>query len=114
MILNWNLPVTTTAVKAGYRIYWNQVAIFSVNDPSVLTFTDADRPVGTYSYYVTTLYSNPDGESPGSNVVSIAVMSKPDVVITGITLSLPLIYCGTQVLMTTDVTNNGSTDAIGM
>lgn len=114
VILNWSLPVTTTAVNAGYRVYRNQVAIANVSDPSALTFRDAGLSVGTYSYYLTTLYSNPVGESTGSNVVSIAVLSKPDVVITGITLSPPIIYCGTLVLMTTDVTNNGSTDAIGM
>jgi subtilase family serine protease len=114
VILNWNAPVATTAVNAGYRIYRNQAAIAFVNDPSVLTFRDAGLAVGTYSYYVTTLYSNPAGESTGSNVVSIAVMSKPDVQITGIALSPPVINCGTRVLMSTDVANNGSTDAIGM
>lgn len=112
--LNWSPPMATAAVSAGYRIYRNQVAIATVSDPSVLTFRDAGLAVGTYSYYVTTLYSNPIGESTASNVVSIAVLSKPDVVITGITLSPPVIYCGTRVLMATDVTNNGSTDAIGM
>jgi len=45
---------------------------------------------------------------------SIAILSKPDIVITAITLSPAIIYCGTNVLMTTHVTNNGSTDAIGL
>jgi len=55
----------------SYKLYRNGVEL---SDQTELTFNeqleDADA---TYEYYVTAVYSNPDGESQASNVVSVTV-----------------------------------------
>ncbi len=63
---------------SGYRVYRNGSSIANV---SVANYTDTGLSNGTsYSYYVTTVYANPAGESAASNTVS----ATPDVVMEAI------------------------------
>ncbi len=53
---------------SGYKVYRNSVAITTV---SATTYQDTGLTNGSsYSYYVTTVYSNPAGESAASNTVN--------------------------------------------
>ena len=59
---------TSERAISGYRIYRNSVAITTV---STTSYTDTGVVNGsTYTYYVTTVYANPAGESAASNTVS--------------------------------------------
>ncbi|MDD4034916.1 MAG: C25 family cysteine peptidase, partial [Candidatus Cloacimonetes bacterium] len=63
--LNWLAPVTGT--PSSYRIYKNGSLL---TDVTTLSYTDtAVVNETTYSYYVTTIYSDPAGESEPSNTV---------------------------------------------
>lgn len=74
--LSWN-AVTREAIETfsttdrnvtGYKVYRNASPIATVTET---TYTDNSVVNGTsYSYYVTTLYSNPTGESAASNTVN--------------------------------------------
>lgn len=64
-------------IISGYRIYRNDTALTTVTQTA---YTDNTASNGsTYTYYVTTVYSNPNGESAGSN--SVTVTPAPEVVI---------------------------------
>ncbi len=59
---------TANRLQSGYRVYRNGTAIADVTTTDYL---DQGLINGVlYSYYVTTLYSNPDGESPPSNTAT--------------------------------------------
>ena len=60
-------------VLNGYRIYRGGVLIHEVTDASVTSYTDTNRPSGTYTYYVTSVFRNPDNESGPSNQVVVTV-----------------------------------------
>lgn len=64
---------------SGYRVYRNGVAISTIPGTS---YQDTGLINGlTYSYYVTTIYANPAGESVASNTIQATPTSNPDVVI---------------------------------
>ncbi len=76
-----NKTKTTNVVKqkigghiaSAYNIYRNDELIHTISDLSVLTYTDTVYENGTYEYYVTKEFSNPDGESDPSNSVTVTV-----------------------------------------
>ncbi|MCL2065506.1 MAG: T9SS type A sorting domain-containing protein [Candidatus Cloacimonetes bacterium] len=67
--LSWEAPVFDTPQNLiGYAIYRNNVQLIEIDD--ILTYTDTGLINGTtYNYYVTALYTNPNGESAASNTV---------------------------------------------
>ena len=48
---------------SGYNIYRNGGLIHTIINPLTTTYTDSGLPDGSYTYYVTAIYSNPAGES---------------------------------------------------
>ena len=88
------LSTTTDRAISGYRVYRNSTAITTVTGT---TYQDTGLSNGTsYSFYVTTLYANPAGES----APSITVNATPSVVtsviigtgttVTGTTVASPI------------------------
>jgi PKD repeat protein len=55
---------------ASYKIYRDNVEIDQVTG---FTYTDLTRPPGTYSYFVTAIYTDPAGESDSSNIVTVVI-----------------------------------------
>ena len=65
--LNWSAPESGT--PGSYKIFRNSVYQSSVTS---LTYIDTGLSNGTsYSYYVTAVYSSPNGESDPSNTVNV-------------------------------------------
>ncbi len=69
--LSWTAPAAgSTGTLAGYNVYRDDTAITTAPVTGT-TYTDNTVTNGTtYSYYVTALYTTPDGESDPSNTVS--------------------------------------------
>lgn len=68
--LSWNAPSAADATLSGYKVYRNSTLI-TPNPISTLTYSDNTVVNGTsYSYYVTAVYTNPEGESAASNSVN--------------------------------------------
>ncbi len=69
--LNWAAPARSLDLRAlsGYKVYRNNSLLANT---TTVGFTD-NNVVNetTYSYYVTAVYSNPDGESEPSNTVQV-------------------------------------------
>lgn len=57
----------------SFNVYRNDVKIGSVTDLTVYSYQDIVQEKGTYTYYVTKEYSEPEGESDHSNTVSVTV-----------------------------------------
>lgn len=73
--LNWNIPAES--VPVGYNIYRNDEVI-NLTPITALVYQDNTALVGTtYSYYVTALYTDPEGESVPSNVVQAEPLNPP-------------------------------------
>ncbi len=58
---------------SGYKVYRNSTAIATISNIETTTYIDEDIPSGSHWYYVTALYSNPEGESLPSNAVKITL-----------------------------------------
>jgi hypothetical protein len=97
VVLTWTAPAGVT--PSGYNVYSNGEMLNPV-PITLLTYTDNTATVGfTQSYYVTALYSNPDGESAPSNSVIgeiiapptelNATVSNPNVILTWISPFVP-------------------------
>lgn len=65
----------------GYKIYRNSELLKTINDISTLNYLDSSLAKGTYEYYVTALYSNPDGESKASNKEKVTLTSVPNILL---------------------------------
>ncbi len=65
--LSWQAPLDV--VPASYNIFRDNVQINS-SPVTQLTYNDVNPPFGMHTYYVTALYTNPNGESVPSNSVS--------------------------------------------
>ena len=86
VVLSWQAPAqrneslvalstsrNSSRTLTGYKVYRNGTAIS--NTITTLTYTDNTALNGTtYNYYVTAIYSNPDGESEPSNTVTATPM----------------------------------------
>ncbi len=55
----------------GYKIYKDNVMVHQINDPAILTWTDAGLSNGTYMYYVKAVFSS--GDSPESNRIQMDI-----------------------------------------
>ncbi len=67
---NSNKLVQENRTLIGFKVYRNFIAIATL--PGTQTqYTDINLANGTYSYYVTALFSNPDAESGPSNTVTL-------------------------------------------
>lgn len=74
--LSWEAPVVEgdQPVLSGYAISRNNSQIAIITDPDILSFADSGLAVGTFMYYVTALYQNPEGESVPSNIVEVTIV----------------------------------------
>ncbi|HHN47422.1 MAG TPA: hypothetical protein ENN08_00545 [Bacteroidales bacterium] len=64
------LTPKSTQLFSSYKIYRNNIEIDQV---SGFTYTDMTVPPGSYTYYVTAIYTDPAGESDSSNVVEVVI-----------------------------------------
>jgi len=71
IILTWDQPSGTDNTRdlLGYKVYKNGLEIEEINDPTILTYTDAVLPAGVYEYYITALFHV--GESDPSNIETV-------------------------------------------
>ena len=65
----------TEGTLSGYKVYRNSSAIATINNPETTTYVDENMQHGSYTYYVTAIYSDPEGESLPSNTVQISLTS---------------------------------------
>jgi len=70
--LSWTIPQAgSSGTLSNYCIYRNNIFISTTN---LLTYIDNDLEWdASYDYYVTAVYSNPNGESVSSNIISIFI-----------------------------------------
>jgi hypothetical protein len=72
VILNWESPanIPNSMTLTGYKIYKNDQSITNLIETT--NYTDTDITLGnTYHYYITAIYTNPEGESDSSNVITL-------------------------------------------
>ncbi|HAQ62003.1 TPA: hypothetical protein DCR49_08430 [Candidatus Delongbacteria bacterium] len=75
VVLNWTAP--STKALSNYKVYRNSVNIATLSS-TILTYSDINRPEGTYEYYITAVYTgDPAGESYPSNKVNVTVVQFP-------------------------------------
>ena len=77
--LNWQPPMTGgLGTFIGYKVYRNDTLLSTFTIPENITnFADQNIEIGnSYSYYITALYTNPQGESIASNT-TISPISNP-------------------------------------
>ncbi len=60
----------------GYKVYRNGSSIATINDPFDLTYDDTGLSNGSYSYYVTALYSDPTEESAPTNTENVNISTQ--------------------------------------
>ena len=68
-----NKGSTREATLIGFNIYKNDEQIDSIDDPSIMTYTDTDLEPGTYEYYITAQFE--EGESDPSNSVNVEIVT---------------------------------------
>jgi M6 family metalloprotease-like protein len=67
IVLNWSAPESGT--PSSYKVFRNSSYLATTTNP---TYTDNGLTNGiTYSYYVTAVYTSPNGESDPSNTVAV-------------------------------------------
>lgn len=83
IILTWESPqdIPETMTLAGYKVYRDSLAITNVIETTQYTDTNITLD-NTYTYFVTAIYVNPDGESVPSNEIVIDYVSENDLTIT--------------------------------
>ena len=74
IILTWEQPSDTEITRdlLGYKIYKEGLEITEINDPAILTYTDAILPSGVYEYHITALFHV--GESDPSNIETVTLI----------------------------------------
>ena len=110
--LIWKSPNETAAVLSGYKLYrnGNYYRTLGVNE---LNYSDSNLGYGTYTYYVTALYSDPQGESSRSNDVTITLSenAKPDLTIIEPLVNPGTVDPGTDVYIECQLKNIGNAEA---
>ncbi len=108
--LSWQKPEAGSGTLAGFKVYRNNSAVSTINDPNTLTFSQSGLSDGVYEYYVTAIYSSPSGESPPSNAVSVNITAeaKPDLVITNPAVQPLNVEPGSTVNLSCKLENQGS------
>ena len=76
VILDWDAPTSDERDLTFYKLYRDDVVIVAIYPPTTM-FTDTNRPIGQYVYYVTAMY--PEGESAPSNPVTVTIIDNPPV-----------------------------------
>jgi len=74
VMLTWEQPSGTDMTRdlLGYKIYKDGLEITEINDPAILTYTDAILPAGIYEYSITALFHV--GESCPSNIETVTLV----------------------------------------
>ena len=74
IVLTWDQPggADNTRDLTGYKVYKEGLEIAEINDPAILTYTDAVLPAGVYEYYITALFHV--GESDPSNIETVTLI----------------------------------------
>lgn len=67
------------ATLSGFKVYRTGAssATYTINNPDDTIYSDAGLAGGTYDYYVTAVYTSPDGESDASNTETVVISSAP-------------------------------------
>ncbi len=79
--LIWESPITTREL-VGYKVYRNNLSLFTGNRPST-TYLDTTVVEGTtYTYSIKAVYNNPTGISPFSNIYTVTYTDNQDVSLT--------------------------------
>jgi subtilase family serine protease len=111
--LTWKKPAPGSGTLAGYKVYRNQAAISTINNPATLAFSDPGLADGTYQYHVTARYTTPAGESGPSNTVTVSVSSeaRPDLIVTGPSVDPANVEPGGKVNLSCRLENMGTAQA---
>ncbi len=67
------VPTRNSRSIAGYKIYRNSFQIAEITDPANQSFTDESLDTGEYAYFVTAIYTDPQGESNPSNFATVEI-----------------------------------------
>ncbi len=92
IVLTWDQPGGTDNTRdlTGYKVYKNSLELTEINDPAILTYTDAVLPAGVYEYYITALFHV--GESDPSNIESVILIlpvpQNPEAATQGLDISI--------------------------
>lgn len=73
IFLEWQNPLNRALL--GYKVYKNGVLYANVEDPLSTYFFDINQPAGTYTYYVTAVFTQ--GESDPSNTATATIYPAP-------------------------------------
>lgn len=65
-------------IHIGYKVYKDKIAIATILDPAETYYLDQNLVLGTYTYYVTALYENPDAASLPSNEARASIATGID------------------------------------
>jgi len=74
--LSWDAPLPSRALL-GYKVYRDNVPIATLNDPAVLTYTDAGLTSGMYSYSLSALYTSGESVQIGPILADVAPVILP-------------------------------------
>jgi len=71
IVLTWEQPsgAENTRDLLGYKVYKDGLELTEINDPAILTYTDAILAAGVYEYHITALFHV--GESDPSNIETV-------------------------------------------
>ncbi|MFH0760887.1 MAG: M6 family metalloprotease domain-containing protein [Bacteroidota bacterium] len=111
--LNWQEPDPGGGTLAGFAVYRNSIKVSTINDPAWFEFFDPGLTLGTYTYYVTAIYSSPAGESAKSNEVTVTVTNeaKPDLTIQDFLVTPGTVVPGGSIDITCTLLNIGGNQA---
>jgi fibronectin type 3 domain-containing protein len=63
---------------SGYKVYREGALIATIDDPTAISYQDADLDFGSYSYWVTALYNENTVESDPSEIVDVTIVANSD------------------------------------
>lgn len=113
ILLTWMEPETGGGTLTGYSVYRNENKIATINDPATLDYTDGGLSLGVYTYYLIALYSNPAGESPRSNEVTVTLSTdaKPDLTLQDLIVTPEVAAPGGSIGISCSMLNIGAATA---
>jgi len=106
--LSWDLPDAGTATLTTMNIYRNGILIDVINDPTTVTYNDPSLSTGSYTYYMTAVYTAPVGESDHSNSASADIVENlPDLTIQNLGINPQTADAGSVVDVSGIIKNQG-------
>lgn len=106
--LNWDLPEDGGATLSALKIYRNGSLLDILYDPTATSFHDPGLSTGTYNYYMTAVYTGPDGESGLSNFASADIVEfLPDLIVQNLSISPQTANAGSVIEVSGVIKNQG-------